>query len=133
MVTMRNNLTQLRIIYAFLKNKEPLILNHIAKLCDLSPQLVEYHIKKLIEEGIIIKVSVDDDTSIYYQLQPFFYDKDMINALYILLGEFSEYMFKGITLKDTNKKPEHCFLNCLHYALRIFEEETKNLFKNDSK
>ena len=111
-----NTATKLKIIKCLIKEDSPLILNHIAKKCKLDIQLVEYHIKKLIEEGIIIS-EIEEGKKYYFLCSPF-YDKNNMNALYSLLTPYVEATVKNLS-EDTGTTEEQV-LNTFMYLLLLF-------------
>lgn len=112
-----NAVKKLKIINCLIKEERPLILNHIAKKTDLDIQLVEYHIKKLIEEGIIIYENEEEKR--YYRLSSPFYDVDNINALYSLLTPYVEATAKEL-LEGNSKTTSDDVLITFMYLLLLF-------------
>ena len=113
---LNNTATKLKIIKCLIKEGNPLILNHIAKKTKLDIQLVEYHIKKLIEEGIAITVT--EEGKKYYFLCSPFYDKNNMNALYSLLTPYVKATVKDLS-EDTATTEEQV-LNTFMYLLLLF-------------
>jgi len=119
----------LKIVRVMQKANKPLILNHIAKRAKTAPQLVDYHLEKLIENGIIC--SIDDDGSTYYALQPAFYDENWLNALYVQITPFVEAMAGGgsILFEQAKVAEEKVVINVLSIFLERFKEEIQKTFK----
>jgi len=69
----------LQIIMHLKKADRPLIANHIATAIDARSSLVDYHLKKLIHEGVVLTTT--DDYGHYYLLQPSFYLEEAETAL----------------------------------------------------
>ena len=113
---MNNTATKLKIIKCLIKEDNPLILNHMAKKTDLDIQLVEYHIKKLIEEGIVIS-EIEEEKKYYFLCSPF-YDRDNMNALYSLLTPYVEETVKS--LSEDRQTTEKEVLNTFMYLLLLF-------------
>ena len=111
-----NAATKLKIIKSLIKEDSPLILNHIAKKTDLDIQLVEYHIKKLIEEGVVI-IETEEEKKYYFLCSPF-YDTNNMNALYSLLTPYVEATVKD--LSEGGATTEEQVLNTFMYLLLLF-------------
>ena len=116
---LNNTATKLKIIKCLIKEDNPLILNHIAKKTKLDIQLVEYHIKKLIEEGIII-IETEEEKKYYFLCSPF-YDTDNMNALYSLLTPYVEATVKN--LSEDRLTTEKEVLNTFMYLLLLFIDD----------
>lgn len=115
---MINNLTtKLKIIKCLIDEDNPLILNHIAKKTDLDIQLVEYHIKKLIAEGIV-NTAIEEQKKYYYLCDPF-YDENNMNALYKLLIPYVEATAREMT-EGNPGITEKEVLNAFMYLLLLF-------------
>ena len=94
-----------------------MILNHIAKKTKRSAQLIEYHIKQLIEEKIVICTTQHDKK--YYILTDVFYDSSSIDALYLYLMPFVETLSETC-LPETEPKD---VVKTLGYILQLFIED----------
>ncbi len=117
---MINNLTtKLKIIKCLVDEDKPLILNHIAKKTDLDIQLVEYHIKKLIAEGIV-NTAIEAEKKYYYLCAPF-YDEDNMNALYSLLIPYVKATAKEMR-EEKEEITEKEILNAFMYLMLLFIE-----------
>lgn len=115
---MINNLaTKLKIIKCLIDEDNPLILNHIAKKTDLDIQLVKYHIKNLIADGIV-NTAIEAEKKYYYLCDPF-YDENNMNALYALLTPYIEATAKEMT-EDNPEITEREILNTFMYLLLLF-------------
>lgn len=113
---LNNTATKLKIIKCLVKEDNPLILNHIAKKTKLDIQLVEYHIKKLMEEGIVIS-EIEEKKKYYFLCSPF-YDRNNMNALYSLLTPYVEATVKD--LSEDTATTEKQVLNTFMYLLLLF-------------
>ena len=69
-----------RIFSALYRHKKPLSLADLKRLLKLTPQRLFYHLNKLVKDGVILK---END---YYSLPDFYYQTDVINDLYIIIG-----------------------------------------------
>lgn len=93
-----HNDIKLKIIKCLIKEDSPLILNHIAKKTKHSAQLVEYHIKRMLDQGVII-CGCSEGKKYYYLSAPF-YDEYKIDALYKYLTPYIETIITE--MKDCN-------------------------------
>ena len=84
---------KLEIVKCLIDESAEMILNHIAKKTKRSVQLIEYHIKQLIEKKIVV-CRQDANNKKYYSLTPIFYDESSIDALYTYLTPFVETLSK---------------------------------------
>lgn len=127
-----NEETQLKIIRVMQKINRPLILNHIAKRCNIAPQLADYHLQKMIKKGLIVSTFNEHE---YYMLQPIFYDKNWLTALYIQLTPFLEDMAKenGLSMNQTDQPAEKVVINVFTMFLKRFEEEIEKGIKKSLK
>lgn len=119
----------LKIVEAMQQSGKPLILNHIAKRTKIPVQLVDYHLEKLIENGIVYSIKQDGNN--YYMLQPVFYDENWLNALYAQLTPFVESMNDGESiLFDQAKVPEgKVVINIITVFLGRFQVEIEKTLK----
>jgi hypothetical protein len=108
------------------------IVQHIAKESGLAPQLVAYQIKQMLEWGIVGEVKPDDDPfKTYYILQPAYYDKNWLNALYAALTPYVEALGKMLDYEQAKVTPEQVTTRNLAMLLRLFEAETEKIGKTD--
>ena len=117
---------KLEIIKCLINENAEMILNHIAKKTKRSAQLIEYHIKPLMEKKIVVCTQKGTDKNIkkYYSLTPVFYDESSIDALYMYLTPFVE-----ILSKECPEDAEYIDIVCvLGYMLELFiEDASKNI------
>jgi len=113
---LNNTATKLKVIKCLIKEDNPLILNHIAKKTKLDIQLVEYHIKKLIEEGIVIS-EISEEKKYYFLCSPF-YDRNNMNALYALFTPYVEATVRDLSEETTTTEKQ--VLNTFMYLLLLF-------------
>lgn len=113
---------KLEIIKILMTAEHPLILNHIAKRSGRSVQLIDYHIKKLIEERVVHTFTEED--KIYYCLSSPFYDKNAITALYSLLTPYISETASEI--KENNPEFDTIEVyNVFMYLLQLFIADLK--------
>ena len=120
--------TKIRIVKAMQKAKKPLILQHIAKESKMSPQVVAYQIKQMQEWGIVGEIQPEADPfKTYYTLQPAYYDKNWLNALYAALTPYVEALGKMLDYDQATVKPEQVTTRNLAMLLRLFEVEAEKV------
>lgn len=120
---------RVRIVEAMQKADKPLILQHIAKAAKLTPQLVSYHMKQMIEWGIAGVYPIEQDPgNTYYTLQPAYYDKKWLDALFVALTPFVKEMGKNIDVDDQAKvETPVAVIHNLSMFLRLFENKIQKL------
>ena len=106
---------KLDIIKCLIDEGEPLILNHIAKRTENSPQSIEYHIKQLIDDGVL-HCAANTDNRKYYFLSVPFYEPALIDALYGALTPTTTNITKLLP-QDT---PYNTIVTILSYMLELF-------------
>jgi len=114
---------KLEIIKCLVNERAEMILNHIAKKTKRSAQLIEYHIKQLIEKKIVV-CRQDANNKKYYSLTHVFYDEGAIDSLYMYLTPFVETL--------SNECPDNMEGNdvvcILGYMLELFiSDASKNI------
>lgn len=117
---------KLEIIKCMINENAEMILNHIAKKTKRSAQLIEYHIKQLIEKKIVVcaQRGTPENHKKYYSLTPVFYDEGSIEAIYMYLTPFVEILSKECP-ENTEYKDVVCILG---YMLELFISDTsKNI------
>lgn len=62
---------KLKIVFKMLFHPEPMSLTEIAKLCNIPRQLVNYHLPSLVDDGVVIEVTLNK-----FKLQDHFYHMD---------------------------------------------------------
>lgn len=117
--------TQIKIVRIMQNTNKPLILNHIAKKASLAPQLVDYHLEQMIKKGLVYVI--EEEGKKYYILQPVFYDRNWLDALYNQLTPFIlELAEEGnIFLDQVEIDKSKAVLNILGAFLKRFEEEAE--------
>ena len=113
---MSNNNTKLAIIKCLIDERNPLILNQIAKKIGQSAQLTEYHIKQLWECGIL-KCEPIDDRKCYFLSSPF-YDEGWIAELYQCLTPYAESIATELDDADSES-----VIHTMAYLLELFIDD----------
>ena len=110
-----------RILFAAIKIGKPASKRKIADVADISSQLVDYHIDKLVDNGQLIKVNS------LYSAQQIFSDKNIYKYLKeaVITQELIEKLASGIdfsqAISEDNKVLEESILT----LLRLFTIELK--------
>lgn len=108
-------------IIDFLSNKDdPVKAFHISKGIGESPQITCYHVKQMVEMGLLLPI--EKNNVILYGLQAPFYAQDAEDALIISLIPFVE-AFASTIVADDNEDSV-VYENLRHY-LRIWIERLK--------
>ena len=121
----------LKILKALIKEDTPLTLSTISKKIEEVPQLTEYHLKKLIQAGILFRLNTDE--TITYELQQFYYDEETINVLYQMLLPFAEVVHAELLQsKQDRTSNDLCeiTINNLRLLLLLFHDDLGSLFQN---
>jgi len=95
----------------------PLIANHIAKGTKIRPQLIDYHLKKLLNKGVVLVQR--EYGHYYYFLQPSFYLEEAETALMKILIPWVEVFAKRTEVTKGQKKDQVVYNN-LNYYFQIF-------------
>jgi len=119
--------TKIQIIETMQKAGKPLILQHIAKRSKLTPQLVSYHMKQMIQWGIAGTVQSPDftDPKVYYVLQPAYYDENWLNSLFVLLEPYMKAL--TIDFEQTEVGHTKSVIRNLSMFLRLFEHKIEKM------
>ena len=72
----------------------------------MSPQLIDYHIKELIEKNIISIVE-DDNGCKYYVLSEVFYDETLFEGIRDALYPLADAVSQSIHVEDTGSVVEN--------------------------
>lgn len=123
------NGVQLRIVAELQRANKPLLLGHIAKRTDISRSLVQYHVQKMLRDGLLLTTEYDGKT--WYLLQPVFYDENWLNALYNQLTPFIEEMAAGdkVSFEQADVTNDLVVVNVLGVFLQRFQQEVRKQFK----
>lgn len=119
----RNNIS-LKIVEALIRSDEALILQHIAKKINETPQTTAYNLKKLCDAGVVL--SIEDDTSKQYLLQPFYYMEDTLSSLYILLEPFAKSISDLLDTCDSENRLDFT-TNNLELIFELFIKDLKRI------
>ena len=125
---MTDNNTKLAIIKCLIDERNPLILNQIAKKIGQSAQLTEYHVKQLRECGIL-KCEVMEDRKCYILSSPF-YDEGWIAELYQCLTPYAESIATEIKEDVINVNYEKV-VNTMAYLLELFIDDLNERKKDE--
>lgn len=121
--------SKIPIIEAMQKANKPLILQHIAKRCELDPQLVSYHMKQMIMWGIAGTVESPDlsDDKTYYVLQSAYYDQRWLESLFALITPYITALNEQIDFDQATVEPAKAVVRNLSMFLRLFERKIEEM------
>lgn len=119
--------SKISIIEAMQKARKPLILQHIAKKSRLTPQLVSYHLKLMIEWGIINVYQEQEKT--LYVLQAAYYDEGWLEALCAVMTPYLKAMSRDMDLSQIQVQPAKALIRNLAMFLRLFEKKIEKIIK----
>ena len=114
----------LKIVKLLIKEDEPLILQHIAKKINETPQATGYNIRKMCEKGILVSVFDETDNNKLYHLQSFYYMDETLTSLYILLEPFGVSIADLIEIKDCRDKVT-ALANNLEIVFQLFVDSIR--------
>jgi len=119
--------TRLKIVELLQNEPDPLILNHIAKKIGDTPQLVDFHLRNLVSDGIVRKIENKDE--IKYHLQPYIYSKQFKEVFEKRIGEWAVILEPYLDLANADDEVD-AILNNLYMIMRefllAFYEDTTN-------
>jgi len=104
--------TEVKILIALAESNKPLYPYQISKRTNLSPQLVDYTIKKMVDSGLVLTI---EDGKTYYYTHPCFSKgkNDILNIFNDLIKCLYSY-----TCETDNK--EATLKNCIEMFLMMF-------------
>lgn len=88
--------SRFKIMYVLIKSKKPMKLAEIWKQANLSEQLVSHHLKKMIDEYLVLET--DDGT---YICQPFLQDEMVVETLDALMEAAVRIVFQNMEIPET--------------------------------
>ena len=110
-----------RILFAAIKIGKPASKRKIADVAEISSQLVDYHIDKLVDNGQLIKI----DSS--YSAQQIFSDKNIYKYLKetVITQELIEKLASGIDFSQAISQDNKVLEESILTLLRLFTIELK--------
>ena len=110
-----------RILFAAIKIGKPASKRKIADVADISSQLVDYHIDKLVDNGQLIKIDS------LYSAQQIFSDKNIYKYLKetVITQELIEKLASGIDFSQTISQDNKVLEESILTLLRLFTIELK--------
>ena len=110
-----------RILFAAIKLGVPSSKRKIADVADISSQLVDYHIDKLVDNGQLIKIDSK------YHAQSIFSDKKIYKFLKdtVITQLLIEKLAAGIDFSQSNVKDNEVLEESILTLLRLFTIELK--------
>jgi DNA-binding transcriptional ArsR family regulator len=118
-------------ILSFLKKTDkPVLSHHIAKSIKVRPQHVLYHLRNLIQKGIILSQKEFGHT--YYYLQPMFYVEDAETTLMQLLLPWVTEFSKQTVIPEGSDE-EQVRLENLKMYFQLFVTDIQKDYKKNKK
>ena len=110
-----------RILFAAIKIGKPASKRKIADVADISSQLVDYHIDKLVDNGQLIKIDS------LYSAQQIFSDKNIYKYLKetVITQELIENLALGIDFSQAISQDNKVLEESILTLLRLFTIELK--------
>ena len=110
-----------RILFAAIKIGAPASKRKIADVADISSQLVDYHIDKLVDNGQLVK------TGSMYTAQNIFSDKNIYKFLKetVITQELIEKLATGIDFSQATSQDNEVLEEAILTLLRLFTIELK--------
>ena len=110
-----------RILFAAIKIGKPASKRKIADVADISSQLVDYHIDKLVDNGQLIKIDS------LYSAQQIFSDKNIYKYLKetVITQELIEKLASGIDFSQSISQDNKVLEESILTLLRLFTIELK--------
>tara|TARA_A100001011_G_C14170771_1_gene782387 strand:+ start:708 stop:1100 length:393 start_codon:yes stop_codon:yes gene_type:complete len=110
-----------RILFAAIKIGKPASKRKIADVADISSQLVDYHIDKLVDNGQLIKIDS------MYSAQTIFSDKNIYKFLKetVITQDLIEKLAIGIDFSQSISRDNEVLEEAILTLLRLFTIELK--------
>tara|TARA_B100001989_G_scaffold209978_1_gene159133 strand:- start:291 stop:683 length:393 start_codon:yes stop_codon:yes gene_type:complete len=110
-----------RILFAAIKIGAPASKRKIADVADISSQLVDYHIDKLVDNGQLVKIDS------LYTAQEIFSDKNIYKFLKetVITQELIEKLATGIDFSQAISQDNEVLEEAILTLLRLFTIELK--------
>ena len=110
-----------RILFAAIKIGAPASKRKIADVADISSQLVDYHIDKLVDNGQLVKIDS------WYSAQEIFSDKNIYKFLKetVITQELIEKLAIGIDFSQAISQDNEVLEEAILTLLRLFTIELK--------
>ncbi|MAQ62993.1 MAG: hypothetical protein CMA48_01560 [Euryarchaeota archaeon] len=111
-----------RILFAAIKIGAPASKRKIADVADISSQLVDYHIDKLVDNGQLVKIDS------LYTAQEIFSDKNIYKFLKetVITQELIEKLAVGIDFSQAISQDNEVLEEAILTLLRLFTIELKD-------
>jgi DNA-binding transcriptional ArsR family regulator len=116
------------VLQVLLDSEEPMYLAQIASRLGETSQLVQYHLQRLVEDGIL--VTYIEDRKRYYALQPVQY-KYPPAALYEIIKPLLEDMAPVLECGQSIDQPSKVLANNLILMLERLAEDIEEMFEDN--
>jgi DNA-binding transcriptional ArsR family regulator len=117
------------LVNLLLQKEQPMYLAQIAAELDERPQLIQYHLNHLVDEGLL--VSYLEDRKRFYALQPVQYLYPP-SSLYEMIEPLLCEMAKNLQCDQTYEEPSHILANNLLLLLNRLTEDINSLFVDEN-
>ena len=109
-----------QVFFTLYHEARPMTTYEISKKTKLSWKLVDYHLPKLLQQGLILK---EDDK---YLVNPIFIDEDLWDIYYGFMKLLVSYISDKLVLQCGDKDKEQCIMNILRVLPTLFSIEVKS-------
>lgn len=117
--------TGVRIAFSMYRNKRTMTQSDIARDTKLTRQLVRYHLRSLIEKGLVLEAEYDGDK--VYLLQPVFYDEDVIESIIDNIIPIVDHVQKHtIDINCNDEDYKRMMVECIQLIMRFVEIEVSS-------
>lgn len=110
---------RLRIVMAMLRAENPARQSEISTQTNLSPQLVDYHLKGLVAAGVVVIIPDEETGTRYYALQEPFYDKTFMEGMAQALLPIAQTISTSLEVSDDHD-PVLVMNETVRYMVNVF-------------
>jgi len=113
--------SKIKIIQVLRRADGPLIMHQVAKRSRMSVQLVNYHVEQMLDWGIIVASTSEEQT--VYTLQEAYYEDQLLEDLLDMIIPYMEKMSKSMDLSQIKVPATEAVIRNLFMFLRLFQTE----------
>lgn len=106
-----------QVFFILYREAKPMTIHEISKKTNLSWKLVDYHLPKLLGQGLILKEENK------YLINPIFIDEDLWDIYYGFMKLLVSYIGDKLILQCEDKDKEQCIMNILRVLPTLFSIE----------
>ncbi len=96
-------------------------MHHVAKRSRLSVQLVNYHVEQMLDWGIIVASTNEEQT--VYTLQEAYYENQLLEDLLNMIIPYMEKMSQSMDFSQIKVPETEAVIRNLFMFLRLFQTE----------